>query len=244
MATEAHFRETGFDVSGLALTITQPEALTTGDWEKVRQLTVEAFSDDLQATRSRTEIDYYLQTGSLDNFIATRVDPNAAVKAGRARAGQLYEDPLVVMVTDGNDLVAFGEVANNVSGKSNLERKIKQATIFKSYATIREQATRPDHRHRGIGHVVTYALLSNCSYIGPTTAYVLSDLPQMEAAAQAIGYHPTGSYEWPLFGKDAEPAQLTRLEARFTAGVLLQLWQQGARKALFHEFGSVRMFSA
>jgi len=199
-----------------------PAGLSSTDWMLVQTLLMGAF-ESAMPHRSQAEIEYLFKADNLEDFIATRLDPQAAVDQGRMNPNQSFKLPLVSLAHDGSEILGYLYAADNVSGRSVWGRKVKMTQVAKRYAWLREAAVAPSRWGQGIGRLLVTEALKTRHPEQRVTAYAWTENKRAINLLRRIGFEtPDGPDEVTVFGPESRPAEQWRLVYP-GAGRLLQL---------------------
>lgn len=173
-------------------------------------------------SRPAAEIAYML--GDRATFGARLADPSLKMVAGQANPNQLFGRPtLSVAFSDfGNKdgrIVGFASSADNVSGESDLSRRMKQKSRVKNCRWLSSIAVEPDYQGRGIGTLLSLSALAQAHRLQPATGYAW---PEESAAGKqlllSMGMSVTGWEQADVFGQ-GDPIRQERLAAGNALGL-------------------------
>jgi len=191
----------------------------------------EAFQHALP-TRSEDDIRHLLG-GDLASYRNSRRDPQLLRYHDAFNSDQRFSDArMVVAEVNPQEVIGYGYAANNVSGRTGMERQAKYMTTAKRWAWIREIAVLPD-APRGTGTAIAALLLDGFKPKQPVSAYTWEEDVAGERFARRLGLErsedPTTAYP---FGQLAHPAQQYRWAGKVADTLITIEALPGAREAL------------
>lgn len=199
----------------------QPTDLTRREWRELQSISRESFGRELK--RSQTEIDTFTAWHDPEQYYAGHVNPNSLVGT-KLSGNQEYSDPRVAVATEGEKLIGFASAANNVSGKTKLERDLKMAGTKKKYLWLSELAVHPDYQRQRVGTQLGKLLLESGQPKQPATAYVWPDeITYMTRFLERLSFEGSDPEPVDVFGSETAPVHQVRMVAPSLKGVLQQL---------------------
>lgn len=198
-----------------------PTNLDSSEWRQLQGISRDALTSTLD--RTQDEIDALVAWETPDIFYASHINPNTLV-GERYNANQSYTKPRVAVATEAGEPIGFAYSAHNVSGTSEINRRVKRLTLAKNYLWLREIAVGPNFQRQGVAAEIGKALLKDALPLQPPTTYVWPDeIDFLQGALQSVGFHATGEQDVKLFGENSAPVRQVRMQAKSARAVLRML---------------------
>ena len=179
-----------------------------------------AFTNEMPEERTLSDIDTFVNWNNTPEFYRGMNDPNLQV-GKQLRADQQYWNPTLAVATVSGLPVGFAYAANNVSGKYQIERWAKRASVIKNFLWLRNVVVHPDFQGNGIATKLVTSLLSDAKALQPVSAYVYrEETPDVAKTLERHAFRVTGVSDAYPFGSDAGMSPLTRMEASSVRAVL------------------------
>lgn len=202
------------------VTLYNTAALDREEWRELQTVARDAFGASLD--RPQAEIDELVAWHDHDLFYATHVDPNLQV-GGRYTDNQSFSKPRVAVATNGGKPIGFAYSAHNVSGPTELARFGRRLSVVKNYLWIRNVCVLPGQSEE-VTRDLGAALLRDAIPFQPVTAYIWpGENDTLQPRLEKLGFTATGTEPVKVFGKDSDPIDQVRMQARTAAGVLKKL---------------------
>ena len=191
--------------------------LTNDNWQDLQGIAREAFRATID--RPQADIDALVHWDDPEAFAASRRDPNALVDQEFV-GGQEFSRPHVAIAMDGNAPVGYLYAADNVSGRSPAERRLKHLSVVKRHLWLREIAVQPSEHDKGIARQLGMSVLRMALGRQPVSAYVWPELtPGIGGKLGELGFVETGEMSVHPFGPQADPVRQVRMAAKSAARV-------------------------
>lgn len=195
--------------------------LTMENWQDLQGIAREAFGAAVD--RPQADIDALVHWGDPEAFASSRRDPNELV-GEEFVSGQEFSRPHVAIAMDGNVPVGYLYAADNVSGGSPTERRLKYLSIVKRHLWLREVAVLPEAQNNGVARQLGRSVLRMARDRQPVSAYVWPDLtPGIYGKLTELGFVETGDTPVHPFGPRTSPVRQVRLAAKSVSQVAAQL---------------------
>lgn len=167
--------------------VAHPEAITSDEWRVIQPMRAGAYLEGLRGSRSPQEISYFTRGGDWEAFRQSCIDPT---REGRLLRDQSFDNPTAALAYIGNELVGFGLMADNTSGKNPAARRVKMLTTARRYALIREVVVRQDARRQHIASAIGSLMLNYYEEKQPVTAYTWEENFSGGVTAASFGLKP------------------------------------------------------
>lgn len=180
-----------FELDGISFDVLPPNEVEDEEYAALREIEEAAFRHAVPDL-GQAEVDYYLH--DLEDYTATRRDPQLLIEEGRLNPNQQYDRPYIAIAYADEAPIGYAHGANNVSGKSAEIRKAKSLISSKNYHWLRIIAVEPEFQGRGIAHKLAQLFLEKAGPGQPATAYTWPELvPRMSELLERWDFEPTNA---------------------------------------------------
>jgi GNAT superfamily N-acetyltransferase len=203
-------------MSDYQVEVFRPEQLSADVWKEVHRLHHEVWVDALRGQRTIDEIYRFTKWSNNQHadFVASRLNPAAAIASGDFYEQQSYSDPVIALTRIDDVLVGYGYAADNVSG-SPLAQALKRAAVIKNYLWIREVAVDPERQKQGIGTAIASKLVAGAVFLQPISTFIYpKETPDTQALLERKGFQVTAESVVAPFGAESKPTLQYMMRAK------------------------------